>query len=188
MPAIIVDPELLAAVTRQFQLRGSLQPFNLTENVVPVFDIGRLTGIIQIQKVATPDSGDAVRVGVATANHLSVGDPPYDDSDIFQVEASNPTAATVLADTGQLTSGIHRISARYAQDSTTTTNILFEWRNAANSATLALWRAFPDHDWLFDPIFVSVLTNERFRFVQNANITASVDTTIGAVRSVNSVA
>ena len=187
MPALIIDPELIAAVTRQFNLRGPLQPFNLTENVVPVFDIGRLTGIVQIQKVATPDSAAAVRVGV-NGTYLPTGEPEAEDGDIVNSDDTNPVATTVLADSGQLAAGVHLVHGTYAQDTGSATDFALEWRNAANSATLAVWRAFNEAIYEFGPRFLNFATNERIRFIQNANITGAVATTISSVLADPSVA
>ncbi len=187
MPALIIDPELIAAVTRQFNLRGELQPFNLTENVVPIFDIGRLIGIAEIQKVATPDSAAAVRVGV-NGTFLPIGHPEAEDGDIFNDDDTNPVATTVLADTGQLTAGVHLVHATYAQDTGAATDFALEWRNAANNATLAVWRAFSEALFDFGPRWLNFATDERIRFIQNANITGDVATTISAVLADPSVA
>lgn len=186
MPAIIVDPGLIARVTRQFQLRGQLQPFNLTENVIPVFDIGKLTGV-DVTKVATPDSETAVRVGTSAA-HLTVGEPAHDAADVFQTSASSPTGGTILSDTGQLTAGIHRIEVWTGQDSGSQEHLQLEWRNAANNATLATWNLLSVGQFHFGPIYTDMATNERFRLQQIGNSAASVFTTITALLTSPSVA
>lgn len=169
MPALIVDPELLAAVTRQFNLRGELQPFNLTENVVPIFDIGRLVGITEVQKVATPDSANAVRVGAAAAFHLNTGLEASAPADWFDDSTLNPAAGTVLADTGQLAAGIHMIWGSFGMDDVTqVVDASLQWRNAANAANVGELQINASGEGPYvrvGPLFVDVTLNERFRWV-----------------------
>ncbi len=180
MPGIIVDPELIAAVTRQFNIRGELQPFNLTENVVPVFDIGRLTGITQIQKVTTPDEALTVRIGQAAGNdHLAVAAPVCETTDIVTDSKNAPSAGTILSDTGQLAAGIHWISTQISQTNTTVESMIFEWRNAANSAALVTFRIQLNEDQSGSIDFVgNFALNERLRWSPLSNTSGDVSSWI----------
>lgn len=174
MPALIVDPELLAAVTRQFNLKGDLAPFTLTENVVPIFDIGRLIGITEIQKVATPGSQTAVRVGANSAFHLTTGHQASAPADWFDDSTLNPAAGTVLADTGQLAAGIRMIWGSFAMDDVTQiVDAALQWRNAANDANVGVLQITASGEAPYarvGPLFVDVSLNERFRWVSGKNV------------------
>ncbi len=184
MPAIIVDPALLAAVTRQFQLRGTLDPFNLTENVVPVFDIGQLTGTTPDPRVVTTLAGSqGVRVGTLDrASPLTVVPAEIDDEDVNDGDVVvNPAAAQVIRSTGQLTAGNHWLWAEVATNVDTAARLV--WRNAANNADLATWtvlqqqRSSP-HVW--GPWNVRVETNERFNIIPVAAIVGTMSGNITA--------
>ncbi len=175
MPALIVDPELLAAVTRQFNLRGELQPFNLTENVVPIFDIGRLLALdppIPTQ-VVTPGSAVAVRIGVNnTSTSLQVALPFFQDANIFDDTSAAPGAGTVLADTGQLTNNVQFMQILLSHSDGANETFEIQWRNAANNATLATLPVTLEHVVTLNLSFDTEL-NERVRIV---NITAIAGT------------
>jgi len=176
MPAIIVDPELLGAITRQFQLRGELQPFNLTENVVPIFDIGRLLALDPVvpTQVVSPGSTFAVRVGLSGSDHLAVGAPGFDSSDVI-VDTQNAIAAgTVLADSGQLSTGDFYVDCSISQNDGTTVDLALEWRNAANTGDILVIPFFAGLrvGKLFN--FRGILTDERFRLVTNTAIAGRI--------------
>lgn len=176
MPAIIVDPELLARVTRQFQLRGQLQPFNLTENVIPIFDIGKLLDI-DVTKVATPDSDTAVRVGTASDTAaLMTAQSAIEADEINDIGfVTNPTAGTVLADSGAQAAGLVRIEGQIHLIGTNE-DFRVEWRNAANNATLASFSVLmsePAH-FRFGPFTFNMALNERVRIISVNTITAQV--------------
>lgn len=165
MSAIIVDPDLIAAITRQFNLRGDLKPFNLTEDVVPIFDIGRLIDLTPIA-VTTPGSDTAVRVGTETAlTHLAVHPAALDSGITFTSRDNNPAGGTVLADTGQLAAGPHLIyglaSGAQALD------VQFSWRNAADAADIDTWTHLAPTggpDLVVPPFVANITVNERFVF------------------------
>ncbi len=190
MPALIIDPALQAAVIRQFNLRGELAPFNLTENVVPVFDIGALTGNLPTV-VTTLAGSQGVRVGVnANTNFLPVLPPAYDDTDIVDDVTVNPAAAAVLADTGQLAAGIQMV---YAQINWNTAIVDFqlEWRNAANSATLATFQyqvgtGLPHAS--FGPLTLNVVVNERLRWATAGGGTGTSSSSIASRSVARSIA
>lgn len=170
MPALIVDPALIAAVTRQFNLRGELKPFNLTENVVPTFDIGKLTGIDPVPtQVVTPGNALAVRIGTLGGEALEVTFPEHIAPDVFNNSTAAPGANTVLADTGQLSFGVRRMQIRMSHDDAVARHFEIQWRNAANSATIAtypIWVFTSTNTWLNVSIQA---VNERVRIV---NVTA----------------
>ena len=177
MPAIIVDPDLLAAVTRQFQLRGELQPFNLTENVVPTFDIGRLIGLA-VQPVVTPGLTTSVLIGLQAAGFaLTTREPFLEPADVFDDRSVSPNAGDVLADTGGVSASVRSFKIQLMQNTGSAFEFALQWRNAANSATLATFQfiATLNSPFIFD--FVADMSaGERIRMV-------SVNTIISIVTS-----
>ncbi len=178
MPALIVDPALIAAVTRQFNLRGELKPFNLTENVVPIFDIGTLTGARAPTVVTTLQDSQGVRVGTTGGDTpLSVMPPLIDDGDVSDGDpVTNPTAGTVIRTSGQLTGVSHWLWAEVSADVLTEARLV--WRNAADTADIATWTVLlvpagaSKHRW--GPWVVSVNTDERFNIIPVASITGDM--------------
>ncbi len=166
MPALIIDPALQAAVIRQFNLRGELAPFNLTENVVPVFDIGALTGNLPTV-VTTLAGSQGVRVGTADARfYLPTALPVINDPERFDGGfTTNPGANAVVADTGQLSVGDHLVWAQFSSD-TAAVQAQLQWRDAANAVTLASWSFLVDPGGPAQtPIFMAeVSADERFRW------------------------
>ncbi len=140
MPAIIVDPALQAEVIRQFNLRGELSPFNLTENVVPIFDIGQLLSTVVPTVVTTLEGSQGVRVGTLTKEELlGVIGPEVDVADVVDGgTAINPGALTVLADTGVF-GNLDTNMIRVIMAANVPVDFRIEYRNAANAATLASW-------------------------------------------------
>ncbi len=181
MPAIIVDPALQAAVIRQFNLRGELAPFNLTENVVPVFDIGSLTG--NLPTVVTTLAGTTgVRVGLSNVDSsFQTTLPKLAAAELDNDSTVNPTAGDVGATTGQLAVATFLMDG-FVCNNGAITDISFEWRNAADSATLATWTLFvgtggPTARW--GPYVIdNTVLNQRMRVVYNSTITATVNSTI----------
>ncbi len=144
MPALIVDPALQAAVIRQFNLRGELAPFQLTEQVVPIFDIGQLIGETRDPTVVTTLLGSqGVRVGTLDGNTvlpvvigpaLSDTDDVFDDSGIVTNPAANTVLINLVAPGVAVTEDIEIfISADVIGQ------FVVEWRNAANAANLETW-------------------------------------------------
>ncbi len=132
---LIIDPALQAEVIRQFNLRGELSPFLLTNRVVPIFDIGRLVSVAP-QEVVTPALVNSVRIGQATGTgHLAVAGPPNDVADIDSDRTVGAGAGVVLADSGQLSAGLHWIRAGISYNSGVQ-GFDLAWRNAADTATL----------------------------------------------------
>ena len=178
MPALIVDPALIAAVTRQFNLRGALQPFNLTENVVPTFDIGKLTGLDPIpQQVVTPGLASTVRIGTVGNNHVRVGFSEFAPANVISSIDVAPAAGTVLADSGQLAAGTNYFQALMSHDDSVDVHIELQWRNAANAANVAAWPIFIQQRWEHWFMINNAL-NERIRWV---NIGAVAGTALSVV-------
>ncbi len=186
MPALIVDPALQAAVIRQFNLRGELAPFQLTEQVVPIFDIGQLLGAAPTVVTTTVDS-QGLRVGTASqSTALTVLRPAFDDGNVSSDVTVNPIAGAVLADTGAVAFGsVFQLSAQINWN-TAIVDFQVEWRNAANDTTLAQWEyqvgtGLPHVT--FGPVALNMLTSERIRIVtaSGGTGTSSSTVTIGAV-------
>ncbi len=181
MPALIVDPALQAAVIRQFNLRGALSPFELTEKVVPIFDIGQLVGAAPTV-VTTLVGSQGIRVGTANAGvYLPVGGIRRNDGDITNSGATvNPAAAAVIVDTGQLAAGTHFFHAIINWNAAIL-DFQIEWRNAANAATLALWGfqvGTGQPSVQFGPHPLNIATNERLRVVTASGGTGTADATV----------
>ncbi len=180
---LIVDPELQAEVIRQFNLRGELSPFLLTNRVVPIFDIGRLASLNVPQVVTTTEGGQGVRVGLSSITQfLGVAEPSTDDGDVTDGgTAINPAALAVDVDTGQLAAGTHIITAQCS--SNVVVDFRLEWRDAANAVTLASWTVLSGgpssvpHQWKLN---ADVLLNERFRIVNVGVVVGSIATNIQA--------
>ncbi len=181
MPALIVDPALQASVIRQFNLKGELAPFNLTEQVVPIFDIGRLVTAATVQEVVTPGELQSVRIGVDGVNGvLSTGSIDAEDGEIFDDTAINPGAGTVLADTGQLAAGRHVIQASVGHNDATPRIMELQWRDAANAVTLANMRVIAEQNAAIK-INVNIATDERLRWVTTTAVTNTAVSWIMAV-------
>ncbi len=186
---LIIDPELQAQVIRQFNLRGELSPFLLTNRVVPTFDIGKLASTVPTE-VVSPGLTSSVIVGLVGGNrHMSVAPPTTEDTEIDGDRTAGAAAGDVLADTGQLTAGLHWIRAGLTYNATTESFDL-EWRNAANAASL---RTIPFEieagDGLVEIIFVgNFLVNERIRWTAKTAAAGSASTYIFSPASSAAVA
>ncbi len=172
---LIVDPALQASVIRQFNLKGELAPFNLTENVVPIFDIGRLVGSQDPTVVTTLFGSQGIRIGIAGNNRVPILQNPY----FLAAEAFdsglvvNPAAAAVLVDSGQVTNA--NKTAIVTVSTNTKVDFAVEWRNAANSATLATWTVCTGDAFSFPQINLSnMLTDERLRVITVGGVTGTV--------------
>ncbi len=193
MPAVIVDQALLARVIRQFNLRGNLEPFNLTENVVPVFDIGSLTGQDPTVVTTTADL-QGVRVGTANAGvYVGTVSPDYQDANIVNSGAQvNPGAGQVLSDTGQLAGGTHNFHWTINSNAAAVTDFAVEWRDAANLVTLAIWTFFvggtTESISMFNQFRLNLLVDERVRIVSTGAVVGTVNTTIGSEPCNHSIA
>ncbi len=188
MPALIVDPELQAEVIRQFNLRGDLSPFQLTEQVVPIFDIGRLVSAATVQEVVTPNLLTSVLIGLsATTRALVVGDPSSSETQVFSDTSVAPGAGTVLADTGAVGTVELQIQAFAGHNDGTPRIFTLEWRNAANSATIASFPMSVETSVGFK--FRGIMaTGERFRWVTATAVTNTAVTWIAASQSDSALA
>ncbi len=185
MPALIIDPALQAAVIRQFNLRGELAPFNLTENVVPVFDIGTLGGLLIDPTVVTTTLGtQGIRVGTSGFEPLTIATSIYNDADIENSGRTvNPGAGAVIVDTGPRVAGNTKFFWIIAHNAALAVEFDVEWRNAANTATLATmsYIALPggDNIQMFNQLTLFLNVNERVRIVTPAAVVGSVNCTLG---------
>ncbi len=191
MPARIIDPDLQARVVRQFNLLGPLAPFNLTENVVPIFDIGQLIGAAPTV-ITTLAGSQGVRVGTAQSTHyLNVEPTFWSSTDIVNSGAVvNPAAGAVIVDTGQLSAAFKKFWCVINWNAAIL-DFQIEWRNAANSATLAtigfqVGTGQPSVQ--FGPVIVSPASNERLRVVTASGGTGTADATVISNSVVNSAA
>ena len=194
MPAQIDDPTLLDRILRTFRIKGRIAPFEISETAVPVFDIGNLTGLDPTVVTTLADS-QGVRVGLASVpSAINTTVPRYADTDIVNSGPTvNPGAGAVIADTGQLTSGttqqFHWILAHSAA---LAVDFAVEWRNAANTATLATWAylliAGGQTEAMFQPFTLSIALNERLRIITPAAVVGTVNCTIGAQEVIPSLA
>ncbi len=178
---LIVDPALQAEVIRQFNLRGELAPFNLTENVVPVFDIGKLVSTVVPQEVVTPGLNLSARIGLDVPNRvLRVGPADYEAAEIFTDTTVAPGAATVLASTGAITAaGPRAFLACAGHNDNAPLFFDLQWRDAADAVTLASF-PFAIVSELSIAVTLSVALNERLRWV---NTTAVVGTAVSFISS-----
>ncbi len=190
MPALIVDPALQASVIRQFNLKGELAPFNLTENVVPIFDIGTLLRAIDPTVVTTLAGSAGIRVGVfSSSTFLPTGPSPINDGDVTNSGATvNPAAAAVIVDGGAVAAGGNFQVSCLLNWNAAILDFQIEWRNAANSATLAtygfqLGTGLPHVSW--GPFILTMATSERIRIVTASGGTGTADATIsiGAIQA-----
>ncbi len=192
MPAVIVDQELLASVIRQFNLRGNLSPFNLTENVVPTFDIGKLTALAdQVQLVETAEGSAGVRVGTSATNvYVASGTVDVDDGDFTDSGAVvNPGAGQIIVDTGQLGGGNHQVFFN-ARNNAAISDFELQWRDAANAVTIASMIVFAGTGQptvQFGPIILGVATNERLRVVAGGAVVGTVGANIIAHQQTTSI-
>ncbi len=185
MPALIVDPQLQASVIRQFNLKGELAPFNLTENVVPIFDIGALVRTVDPTVVTTLAGSQGVRVGTNGTGLLtrpvSFGDTQIDNSG----PVVNPAAGTVLADTGALGAGAQQVHWTINNNAAAVSDFAVEWRDAAEAVTLAIWTFFVGGNapsmHMFNPLMLQFVASERLRIVATSVVVGTVNATVGAV-------
>ncbi len=180
---LIVDPELQASVIRQFNLRGELAPFNLTENVVPIFDIGTLLRAIDPTVVTTLAGSQGVRVGTVTnASYLPTGDAPINDFDVVNSGAVvNPAAAQVIVDTGALGGTNPTYWYAIINNNAAISDFEVQHRDAANAATLATWGFFAGtgQPCVQTHILMLVMAaSERLRVVSGSAIVGTVNATI----------
>ncbi len=189
---LIVDPALQAEVVRQFNLRGELSPFLLTNRVVPIFDIGSLTGNLPTV-VTTLAGSQGVRVGtVSDVTALTVEPPSERVADVVDGRTvTNPTAGTVLVDSGQLQAGNHLFHALINCDAAID-DFSIEWRDAANAVTLASYGFYvgtgqPTVYW--GPHLLAVATtNQRVRIITENTITGDARATVWSARVITSLA
>ncbi len=179
---LIIDPALEAEVVRQFNLRGALAPFLLTNRVVPIFDIGRLTSLIVPTVVTTLEGSTGVRIGLSNVDSsFQTTLPKLGAAEVDNDTTVNPTAGDVGATTGQLAVADFLMDG-FVCNNAAITDISIQFRNAADSATLALWTLFagtggPTQRW--GPYVIeNTVLNQRVRVVYNSTITATVNSTL----------
>ncbi len=149
---VVVDPELETALVRLLSIRGQLGSLKVLDTVVPVVNMG-----------------DVVQPTIA------VRSPSFRSTDIFSNGLQTAQAAgTILADTGQLADGVFDVKLLLeARTNSAGGTIEVQHRNAANTATLAVWThiaaAFGASgsplQWSYD-LGLQFALNERLRAVQ----------------------
>lgn len=154
--AIQLDfPLLVADLIEQLRLTGTMGLLNFLPEVRPTFIVGSREGAITFR--ASPVT--------------------YKSSEVFDGTSTNPTANTVIADTGQLPAGTYDMFCQMSFNGTTPSNgqtCLFQHQNAANSATLAILMSLPTHpaskavSQALPIMGYEIATNERFRVVSPA--------------------
>ncbi len=189
---LIVDPALQASVIRQFNLRGELSPFLLTNRVVPTFDIGTLVRPIDPTVVTTLDGSQGLRVGLLQSNRsLITGEEPFGTGDIQDGgTVINPGANTVL-----LAGLAAASSASFRVKITTSANVVVDFliahRNAANSADLETWTVLSGGPsavpFVFD-ISYFLAFNERIRVSNVGAVVGTVATTLSQIAYTPSIA
>jgi hypothetical protein len=100
-----------------------------------------------------------------------------------QGKQTNPTTATVLADTGELSAGMYEVRVTVGCSAAATMNV--EHRNAANGGNVTdvvLLRVAAGQTGMY--VFkYAVNVNERFRVVPEANITGDAEASIQAIKT-----
>jgi len=177
-PALIDDPNLLDRILRQFRIKGQIRPFDLSNVAIPVIDIGKLLDI-DLTQVVTPGNTVLVRVGTADATtFLPTAPPVLVPGDILSSDVNNPAAAEVLLDTTRLTAAPHVLHASISAN--VPLHAEFVWRNAADTADLAMWEFRISDDILAEvgPVAVNPAVNERFVWRAANAITGNVSSNI----------
>ncbi len=180
---LIVDPALIGRVVSQFNLRGTLNPFILTNRVIPTFDIGQLQGNI-VPTVVTTNAGTAgVRVGSVLGQFVPVTTPVVQPANVtdggFQV---NPGAAAVVVDTGAIAGVSNRTIDIYLNGSALF-DVIVEHRNAANAANVAAWSLLVGGAGIgnmvhFGPHNLAMVANERIRVVTGGAVVGTLSSAI----------
>ncbi len=188
MPAIVVDPELIARLTRDFQLRGTLKPFNLTEDIVPIIDLGPLLTTPTPTEVVTPDLATMVAAGLSAAARHYAGAEPDSTALNVQGTALNPSAGDIVGDTGQLAAGQHFCVATFTVDASSAL-VQLEHRNAANNALIDSWafQVDPGQTVIMRPT-LTFATNERLRWNTVIGFTGNAAANVMAVPSALDIA
>jgi len=128
-----------------------------------------------------------VRIGVADSSRgLNVLIPPFDDDEIVSDVQNAVAAGTVLADSGQLAQGKFMVRGGFGQTDNGVRFIDLEWRNAANTATIATFHHL--HGALqngveIQPLILTMATDERVRWVANTAIALIVHTWIATTQT-----
>ncbi len=139
----------------------------------------------------SPGLANDVRVGLGTSGEVfQVAPPFFDDGDVTSDIQNAVAAGTVLADTGQLVAGLTYVKGGYAQTDNGVRFMDLEWRNAANTANVAVFHYM--HGALQNSnemeIRLSIATNERLRWVAVTAVALIVHTWIAANVLPNAVA
>lgn len=143
--AQVDDPVLQADLLRVLRVRGPLGILNVPDLVMPV-----------------------VLMGSVRPFDFVVLQPAYAPGNVSSDTAVAPAVNTVLADTGALAAGTYDFQAflNYGALATTQRAVELQHRNAANAASLAVWR----QEYGLNPVprhfsfAVIVAANERLRF------------------------
>lgn len=147
----VVDPERVVDLTRLLQIRGPLGVLNVLDTIVPV-----------------------VNMGDVVTRTVSILQPSYRPTDIFSTgrQTAQP-AGTILADTGALAEGIYDIVVGLNMFTIIAGPVInLEFRNAANTVSLAAWGYLTGTIIQGAPASIPVTfaldfaANERLRVVQ----------------------
>lgn len=138
------DPELEADLIRLLSIVGALGTLNVVDTVVPTVSLGSI------------------------ADEIDNRSPVFLDTDIHSEGVKTaPTASLLLADTGQLNTGIYDISIALSSTEVAVDNTLnIEHRNAANTGTVRQWTVVHGRDNSLIFTF-----NMAMSFTQNERLT-----------------
>jgi hypothetical protein len=145
------DAELETGLIRALSVVGQIGKLRVLDIVIPTISLG-----------------DVIQPTV------EVRSPSFRSTDVFSNGVLVGAAANaLLADTGALAEGIYDVQYYLASSNTAAnTEINFEHRNAANTATLAIWSfifyrqtSYVTIPWVPNPIAYEIASNERIRLV-----------------------
>lgn len=148
-------PQLVADLIRELRLTGQLGILEMSDQVIPTINVGNVR-----------------------PTEITVNPPTFDSAEIFSGAVATPNINSVIVDTGQLPEGIYDVLMGLSVNQPSTGSDLdFQWRDAANAATLADWPTkigttvpVPDNGPRF--IFsLNIALNERLRLFNSTNQT-----------------
>lgn len=159
----VIDPERTVDLTRLLQIRGPLGVLNVLDTIVPV-----------------------VNMGDVVTRSIKIRQPSFRTTDIFGGRFfSGSPADTILADTGALAEGDYDlIISMTSRSSIALQHFNVEFRNAADTANLAVWSqsmrmVSADTISLTLALALVLAANERIRVLQRvANIAGESSTAV----------
>lgn len=183
MAGLIDDPDLLSEILREFKVKGAIDPFQISQIALPVFDIGSLSGATPTV-VTTTAGGSGVRIGTLNSVTSIVVSPQVlaNTNVTDSGPVVNPAAAQVIADSGQLTAAENLVHLT-TNNNAAISDFQLEWRNAANTATITQWTfqvGTGQPNVQFGPMALFMASNERLRLVSGSAVVGTVAATITA--------